>query len=114
VDLRPIHRSAVISSHNGTPIGERGKEHVLDKIIAPDRTEGVVSTVTGKHGDKNPVPYPPLMAELGQLAANARLYPHSQEQELRDVPQPQRTDLEPPVAGQEVRFLPLTLDPVVD
>jgi hypothetical protein len=74
----------------------------------------VVSTVYGQHGDKNPVPFPPLMKELGQLAANKRKYPNDHEHSLRNVHQPQRTDLEPPLAGEEVHYLQVLLDPAKD
>jgi beta-lactamase superfamily II metal-dependent hydrolase len=96
-------------SHNGTPFLKGGKEEVLDKILSPDRTQVVVSTVTGVHGDEMPVPYAPLLETLGGLAANKRRYPHAPEPELRDKDQPQRTDLEPPVPGEEVRYTEVTL-----
>lgn len=62
----------------------------------------VVSSVPGKHGDENPVP---LTRALGALECNARLYPDAQEEELRQVSQPQRTDLEPQAAGATVRYV---------
>ena len=98
-------------SHNGTPFHKGGKEEVLARMVSPDRTHVVVSTVAGEHGDKNPVPYPPLMKALGQLAANRRRYPNDGEEDLRNVPQPQRTDLEPTVAGKEVQYVDVTLSP---
>jgi beta-lactamase superfamily II metal-dependent hydrolase len=101
-------------SHNGTPFYEGGKEEYLEKMVLPDRTQVVVSTVFGEHGEKNPVPYPPLMEELGRLAANRRKYANDPEPMLRKVYQPQRTDLEPPVAGKEVQFLEVMIDPVRD
>jgi len=57
-----------------------------------ERGHVVVSTVPGKHGDEDPVP---LIRELGALESNARLYPDEQEEELRQVSQPQRSDPEP-------------------
>jgi len=101
-------------SHNGTPFHEGGKEKYLAKMVSPDRTQVLVSTIAGEHGEQNPVPYPPLMEELGRLAANKRKYPNDHEETLQKVYQPQRTDLEPPVAGQEVQYLEVTLDPVSD
>jgi hypothetical protein len=101
-------------SHNGTPFHEGGKEAYLDKMVVPDRTQVLVSTVAGKHGYENPVPYPPLMEALGQLAVNRRKYPHDSEMVLRTVHQPQRTDLEPPVAGREVQYLEVLLEPLSD
>jgi beta-lactamase superfamily II metal-dependent hydrolase len=101
-------------SHNGTPFHKGGKEEYLEKMVSPDRTQVLVSTVAGKHGEKNPVPYPPLLEELGRLAANRRKYANDPEPTLRKVYQPQRTDLEPPVAGKEVQFLEVMIDPVSD
>jgi beta-lactamase superfamily II metal-dependent hydrolase len=98
-------------SHNGTPFHKRGKEDILPKMVFPDRTKVVVSTIYGQHGEKNPVPFPPLMKELGQLAANSRKYPNDQEVDLRNVYQPQRTDLEAPVAGEELRYIQVTVSP---
>lgn len=98
-------------SHNGTPFHKGGKEEVLEKMVFPDRTRVVVSTVSGQHGDKNPVPFPALLEELGRLAANKRRYPNDHEDSLREVDQPQRTDLEPPVAGEDVRYVQVKLDP---
>jgi hypothetical protein len=60
------------------------------------------------------VPYPPLMEELGRLAANRRKYANDPEPALRKVYQPQRTDLEPSVAGKEVNYLEALLDPASD
>jgi beta-lactamase superfamily II metal-dependent hydrolase len=101
-------------SLNGTPFHEGGKEEYLEKMVSPDRTQVLVSTVAGKHGEKNPVPYPPLMEELGRLAANRRKYANDPEPTLRKAYQPQRTDLEPPVTGQEVQYVEVMLDPVSD
>ena len=74
----------------------------------------LVSTIAGEHGEMKPVPYPALMEELGQLAANKSRYPDDHEEALRTVDQPQRTDLEPRVAGQEVQYLEVLLDPAGD
>ena len=101
-------------SHNGTPFHKGGKEKYLVKMVSPDQTQVLVSTIAGEHGEENPVPYPPLMEELGRLAANKRKYPNDHEETLREVFQPQRTDLEPPVAGQAVQYLEVLLDPVSD
>ena len=97
-------------SHNGTPFEKGGKEY-LTKMVSPERTQVLVSTIAGEHGKKNPVPYPALMKELGQLAANKSRYPHVKEKTLKTVDQPQRTDLELPVAGQEVQYLEALLEP---
>jgi len=96
-------------SHNGTPFRKGGKKEVLDKILFPGQSQVVVSTVTGVHGDEMPVPYAPLLEALGSLAANKRRYPHAPEPELRDKDQPQRTDLEPPVPGKQVRYTEVPL-----
>jgi len=101
-------------SHNGTPFHEGGKEEILAKMVSPDRTQVLVSTVAGEHGEQNPVPYPPLMKELGRLAANRRKYANDPEPALRKVYQPQRTDLEPPVAGKEAQSLEVMIDPASD
>jgi beta-lactamase superfamily II metal-dependent hydrolase len=111
--LQPVDvlKVAHHGSRNGTPFGEKGKAEVLEKIVSPDRTQVLVSTVTGVHGEKNPVPYPPLLKELGELAANRRKYTDSPEEELRKVFQPQRTDLESSVAGETVRYLQAEVEP---
>jgi beta-lactamase superfamily II metal-dependent hydrolase len=111
--LQPLDMLKVAhhGSHNGTPFGEKGKAEVLEKIVSPDRTQVLVSTVSGVHGEKNPVPYPPLLKELGELAANKRKYPDSPEEELRKVFQPQRTDLESAVSGEDLRYLQVELEP---
>jgi hypothetical protein len=104
-------------SHNGTPFEKDGKKKVLDKILSADRTHVVVSTVTGQFDKENEVPFRSLMKELGALATNKRRYPNTpnpQDEDrldLRDVDQPQRTDLEPPVAGKQVRYVEVALDP---
>jgi len=96
-------------SHNGTPFLKGGKEKVLDKILSPGQTQVMVSTVTGVHGEEMPVPLPALLEALGGPAANKRRYPHSPEPELRDKDQPQRTDLDPPVPGKQVRYVEVPL-----
>ena len=68
----------------------------------------VVSTVPGKHGDENPVP---LIRALGARASNARLYPNAQEEELRHVSQPQRTDLEPQTTSATMRYVDVRIPP---
>ena len=98
-------------SHNGTPFEKGGKQQVLEEILSADRTHVVVSTVFGEYNKEKPVPYAPLLKVLGGLAKNKRRYPHAPEPDLRDVDQPQRTDLEPPVAGKEVRYVEVTLKP---
>jgi beta-lactamase superfamily II metal-dependent hydrolase len=98
-------------SHNGTPFLEGGKERVLRKLLSPDRSQVVVSTVHGKHGRQNPVPYPALLAELGRRSANKQEYEYDPEPDLRGVHQPQRTDLESPIAGEKARYVQVTLAP---
>jgi hypothetical protein len=98
-------------SHNGTPFEKGGREKYLTKMVSPDRTQVLVSTIAGKHGEHKPVPYPALMEELGRLAANKRRYPDDDEETLREVDQPQRTDLEAPVAGREVQYLEALIEP---
>jgi hypothetical protein len=71
----------------------------------------VVSTVSGEHGVKNPVPYPDLLEELGRLAANRRRYPRDHVASLREVDQPRRTDLEPDVSGKAARYVEVELEP---
>ena len=100
-------------SHNGTPFYDGGKEY-LPRMIAPDRTQVLVSTIAGEHGAKNPVPFPAVMAELGRLAANKRVYPNEYEKWLRALDQPQRTDLEPPAPGKNVPYVEAALGPVGD
>jgi len=76
-----------------------------------ERIHVVVPTVPGKHGDENPVPYAPLIRALGALASNARYYPNALEEELRQVSQPQRTDLEPQASGATVRYVGVRIPP---
>jgi len=98
-------------SYNGTPFHHGGQTEVLEKILSPDRSNVVVSTVSGKHGTKNPVPYPALLTELGKLAINARKYPNDHDEVMQSVVQPQRTDLEPPVPGKSVRYVDVEFEP---
>jgi len=65
-----------------------------------------VSTESGIHGKKNPVPNPLLLRDLGRRAANARHYDGDIAED-----QPQRTDLErynqkSPVGYIEVELAP--------
>jgi beta-lactamase superfamily II metal-dependent hydrolase len=92
-------------SHNGTPFQHGGQAEVLENVLSPDRSHVVVSTVSGKHGTKNPVPYPALLKELGKMVVNARKYPNDHDVSMQTVDQPQRTDLEPPVPGKSVRYV---------
>lgn len=110
--LRPLDflKVAHHGSHNGTPFREGGEEK-LRAMVTPGRTQVVVSTVPGKHGDEFPVPYPPLLVALGALASNARLYPNTPEEELRGVSQPQRTDLEPQAPGAAARYVEVKVPP---
>lgn len=82
-------------SVNGTPfVDEEGAEQfILDKIL-PEHGEAhvVVSTRAGKRGKKKKIPYSHLMEELGRRAANACKY--SEDPEIPDILQPQRTDRE--------------------
>ena len=104
-------------SRNGTPFKDDGQEQILKSILSADRTYVVVSTVGGKHGEDNPVPYPKLMKALGGLAVNKRLYadtpePEQQDQDqpdLRVVYQPQRTDLEPLAPSEKLHCVKVTL-----
>lgn len=79
-------------SINGSPFSaEEGFDHaVLDNLL-PEQGQGlaVVSTLAGKHGETNPVPYPKLMEELGRRITNACEY-----RDNPGVKQPPRTDLE--------------------
>jgi beta-lactamase superfamily II metal-dependent hydrolase len=97
-------------SHNGTPFLEGG-EQILSEMLSPERTQIVVSTIAGKHGRENPVPYPDLLTELGQRGANRRRYANDTVEKMRTEYQPQRTDLEPSIAGKEVRYVEVLLDP---
>jgi beta-lactamase superfamily II metal-dependent hydrolase len=82
-------------SVNGTPFVKNGgaNQPVMDRLL-PAATRGgaqvVVSTdVKAKFGKDNPVPYAPLLVELGRRAANVRCYGGDIQEG-----QPQRTDLE--------------------
>jgi beta-lactamase superfamily II metal-dependent hydrolase len=98
-------------SHNGTPFAQLGTLQILPEIVTPDRTHVVVSTVVGVHGKKNPVPFAPLMAELGSLAANKHVY-HEGEPELIGVAQPRRTDRESDSSEEGVDYLDVYIKPV--
>jgi hypothetical protein len=95
-------------SHNGSPFNQQGEVELLPKIASPGRTHVVVSTVVGVHGKKNPVPYAPLMAELGRLAVNKQAYQVG-ESELVNVPQPRRTDRESDSTEAGVDYLEVIL-----
>jgi beta-lactamase superfamily II metal-dependent hydrolase len=97
-------------SHNGSPFDPQGKTQILQKIASPTRTHIIVSTVVGVHGKKNPVPYAPLMTELGSLAFNKTTY-QAGEPELINVPQPRRTDRETDTTENGVDYLEVNLDP---
>jgi len=97
-------------SHNGSPFDPEGETQILQKITSPDRTHIVVSTVVGVHGKKNPVPYVPLLKELGQLAANQKVYPDC-EPELKELAQPRRTDLESDSSEAGVDYLDEKFNP---
>ncbi len=101
-------------SHNGTPFREgEEKQPELEKMLSADRTQVVVSTAFGAKPAKDfPVPYPALLKDLGTRAANKRPYPHAPEAKLQEVDQPQRTDLEPPVAGKTVRYVEVPIPAV--
>ncbi len=96
-------------SHNGSPFKDDGDERILKSILSADRTHVVVSTVSGKHGEEYPVPYPKLMKTLGGLAYNKRRYPDTPESDLQKVDQPQRTDLEPLAPGEKLHSVKVTL-----
>jgi beta-lactamase superfamily II metal-dependent hydrolase len=82
-------------SVNGSPfVKDAGPNQPVLNQLLPAATQGaaqvVVSTdVNANFGKENPVPYAPLLVELGRRAANARCY----EGEIKES-QPQRTDLE--------------------
>jgi hypothetical protein len=92
---------------------EKGEEQpVLGKMLFQDRTQVVGSTAFGEKPAKDySVPYAPVMEALGALAANKRRYPHAPEPDLQEADQPQRADLEPPVAGETVRYVEVTIPP---
>ena len=109
--LKVAHHGSI----NGSPFDQQAAVQILDKIVSPDRTHVLVSTVVGVHGKTNPVPYAPLMAELGRLAANKRKYQKSEdsEPELINIPQPQRTDRESDSTEKDVDYLEVMLNPVL-
>lgn len=79
-------------SVNGTPFinKKNAKQTVLNRILPKDgKAIVVVSTIAGKHGKQNEVPYMKLMGELGLRSSNSCEYP-----ENPGVLQPQRTDRE--------------------
>jgi beta-lactamase superfamily II metal-dependent hydrolase len=80
-------------STNGSPFHQQREVQILPSFVSPDRTHVIISTTVGVHGKKNPVPYAPLLTELGRLAFNRHVYPDG-EPELAGVPQPRRTDRE--------------------
>ncbi|MGD9161868.1 MAG: MBL fold metallo-hydrolase [Desulfobacteraceae bacterium] len=96
-------------SHNGSPFEDDGKEKILKSILSADRTHVVVSTLSGEHGKEYPVPYPKLMKTLGKLSYNKRRYRNSPEEDLQNVKQPQRTDLEPLADGEKVQCVKVTV-----
>jgi beta-lactamase superfamily II metal-dependent hydrolase len=110
--LQPVDLFKVAhhGSHNGSPYDPQGAVKILEKIASPKKTHIVVSTVVGVHGKKNPVPYAPLMTELGRLALNKQAYQEG-EQELINIPQPRRTDRESDTTENYVDYLEVTLDP---
>jgi beta-lactamase superfamily II metal-dependent hydrolase len=97
-------------SHNGSPFESKGGDQLLDKMVSPDRTHVLVSTVVGVHGKKNPVPFVPLMKEFGRLAANHQAYQEG-EPDLINLPQPRRTDRESDSTDPNVDFLEVKLTP---
>jgi beta-lactamase superfamily II metal-dependent hydrolase len=102
--LKVAHHGSI----NGSPFEQHGLVKIMPKIAAPDRTHIVVSTEVGVHGKKYPVPYAPLMAELGQLAIDNRFYPTG-EPELVGKAQPLRTDRESDSTVSGVDYLEVTL-----
>lgn len=101
--LKVSHHGSI----NGTPfVDEEGAEQpILDKIL-PEQGKAyvVVSTLAGKHGKKRKVPYSNLMKELGRRATNARKY--SEDPEIPDTLQPQRTDREKKPIDVKLKGLP--------
>jgi hypothetical protein len=101
-------------SVNGTPFAKDAgaKQPILDRFL-PAATQGgaqvVVSTdVNANFGKENPVPYAPLLVELGRRAVNARRYGGDMKED-----QPQRTDLEEydpklPIGYIDVELAPAT------
>ncbi len=104
-----VYKVAHHGSINGTPFERGGAETILPELVKPERTQVIISTDPGVHpGKQNPVPYPPLLKELGRLAQNKTVYEDS-ETELRAIPQPQRTDLESDSTASEVDYLEVIL-----
>ncbi len=101
-------------SVNGSPFAKDAgtNQPILDRFL-PATTQGaakvVVSTdVNANFGKENPVPYPPLLVELGRRAANMHLYGG-----VIKEGQPQRTDLEEydpklPIGYIDVELTPAT------
>ena len=104
--LKVAHHGSI----NGSPLCPPKEKQILPQIASPKRTHILISTVVGVHGKKNPVPYPPLMAELGRLAVNQRTYPDG-EPELIGKAQPRRTDLESDSTVAGVDYLEEALEP---
>lgn len=100
-------------SVNGTPfVKEAGAQQVILDRLLPATPQGggqvVVSTKPGvKIGKKFPVPYSPLMVELGRRAANARRY----NDDIVKLDQPQRTDLEEYAAQLPIGYIDVELAP---
>jgi beta-lactamase superfamily II metal-dependent hydrolase len=102
-------------SVNGTPfINENGAaQPALDAMLPVGGDAlAVVSTLAGEHGKEFPVPYPPLVAELGRRIGNACVY--SDDHDLPDTPQLLRTDYEGTVTETGVYAIDLTLEPAPD
>ncbi len=110
--LKPLDLFKVAhhGSHNGTPFSEEEGGKILEEMVKPAKTNVVVSTVTGVHGKKNPVPYPPLLTKLGSLALNQQAYQEG-EPDLIDVPQPQRTDRQSDSTKPGLDYLEVILTP---
>jgi hypothetical protein len=104
-----IFKVAHHGSINGSPFERGGAETILPELAKPERTQVVISTVPGVHpGKQNPVPYAPLLKKLGSLAQNKIVYEDC-EPELKEIPQPQRTDLESDSTEAEVDYLEVSL-----
>ena len=111
--LKPLDLFKVAhhGSHNGSPFDSQGDFQLLDKMVSPNRTHVLVSTVVGVHGKKNPVPFVPLMKEFGRLAANHQAYQEG-EPGLINEPQPRRTDRESDSTDPNVDYLEVTFPPL--
>jgi beta-lactamase superfamily II metal-dependent hydrolase len=112
--LQPLDLLKV--GHHGSVRGTPGNWMVLDKMLAPDRSLVFVSTISGQHGYKDPVPFPPLMRELGRRSANTRRYWDGQDLLSIDEKryQPQRTDLEGGADLERVRYIDAMLEQAGD